>query len=44
MAATLGKLFKESRAHFGGKLFETLDVQRFNVGRGLDFFYEHETS
>ena len=38
VTATLRKLFKECCAHFGGKLFETLDVQRFNVGRGLDFF------
>ena len=38
MPAALRKLFKESRTHFGGKLFETFDVQRFHVGRGLDFF------
>ena len=38
VTATLGKLLNDSRTHFGGKLFETLDIQRFHVGRGLDIF------
>ena len=38
MPAASRKFFNERRAHFGSKLFEGFDIQRFHVGRGLDIF------
>ena len=38
MSTALGKFFDDGCTHFGCKLFETVDVQRFHVGRGLDVF------